>query len=104
MMTFTDRHCSLEPELDQKYSYDTYTTTANGRDVVPMKIVFTGAEWIEKFLDDYREFRGTDISEELIGDWQRKFDEMGLAYNCATQELNLDQLLMDRANKYFNNH
>lgn len=99
-MTFNDRHCSLEPELDRLYYYETYTQEGRAGHVKPTHIVSTGAEWIESFLRDMREWGHTDASDALVQEWQEKFDYMGLPYDCATRELDVDKMCLDRATKY----
>lgn len=101
MNTYNARHCSLEPALEETYSYDSYSM--KGQEVVFAPIVASGAEWIDSFLRDMRECGDLDCSDAIIDEWQAKFDEMGLPYNCVHRELDFEQLTLDRATKYFNN-
>lgn len=90
--------CSSEPELDQEYIMETYTQ--KGVDAKPTRITAPGWKWIEDFHKDHKAWEHLDCHECIIDEWQAKFDDIGLRYNCRTQELDVDAICLDRACKY----
>ncbi len=100
MMTFSPKACSLEPELDQLYTYETYKQV--GYDAKPDKITNPGWKWIDLFHEELGISRGLDRDDLCTKEWQEKFDDMGLPYDCTTKELDVDKLCLDRATKYMN--
>jgi hypothetical protein len=96
MITLNNRHCSCEPELDQEYTYDTFTQ--RGYDAVPTTITRSGAQWAASFEKDIE--LNPDFSDALTEEWQEKFDDIGFAFDCVMGELDMNKIVLDRATKY----